>query len=65
MLELFNLKPSQLTLEDRILAMSDDTVHFTVPAALRQSRLFHDDEIELLVAWLVDFRASHHLDVIE
>lgn len=45
--------------------MSDHTVRVTVPRQLRETGLFSEDEIERAVAWLVDYREVHHLDVIE
>lgn len=65
MLTLFNPQPSNRSLEDRILAMNDHAVRTTVPQKLRESGLFTDLEVDFIVAWLVEYRAQHHLAVIE
>lgn len=65
MFVLFNPKPSNRSLEDRILAMSDHTVRVTVPKKLCESRLFSELEIDFIVDWLIAYRAHHHLDIIE
>lgn len=65
MLSLFNTEPRRQSIEDKIIAMSDHAVHVTVPQQLRETGLFTEDEIERTVAWLVQYREQHHLDVIE
>lgn len=65
MLTLFNPHTGNQSLEDRILAMSDHAVRTIVPEKLRESGLFTDLEVDFIVAWLVEYRAQHHLAVIE
>lgn len=65
MLSLFNTEQHEQSLEDKILAMSEHTVHVTVPQQLRETGLFTEDEIERAVDWLVAYREQRHLDVIE
>lgn len=55
----------KLSLEEQILALSDYAVRKKIPVKLRETGLFDEDEIERAVIWLIDFRQSHHLDVIE
>ena len=65
MLTLFETNKRELSLEEKILAMSDYAVAHKIPDQLRETGLFSEDEIERAVAWLRDFRSHHHLDVIE
>lgn len=65
MLTLFETNKRELSLEEKILAMSDYAVAQKIPDQLRETGLFSEDEIERAVAWLRDFRSQHHLDVIE
>ena len=55
----------RLSLEENILAMSDDTVMREIPDQLSKTGLFSEDEIYSAVVWLLEFRRLHHLDVIE
>ena len=54
-----------MSLEERILAMSEETIHTKIPDRLRETGLFTEDEIDRAVCWLLEFRRQHHLDVIE
>ena len=45
--------------------MSDHTVRTRIPDELRETGLFSEDDIERAVDWLIEYRARHHLDVIE
>ena len=65
MLSIFTPEPRQISVEDRILGMSDHTIRTKIPDKLRQTGLFSEDEIERAVAWLIEYRALHRLDVIE
>lgn len=53
------------SLEERVLAMSDYAVREKIPLKLRETGLFNEEEIERAVIWLLEFRKSRHLDVIE
>jgi hypothetical protein len=65
MLSIFTPEPRQCSFEDRILSLSDYAIRTKIPDKLRETGLFSEDEIEHAVAWLIDYRARHHLDVIE
>lgn len=65
MLSKFTPEPRPTSLEERILAMSDHTVRTRIPDELRETGLFSEDDIERAVDWLIEYRARHHLDVIE
>ncbi len=65
MLSTFIPEPRQASVEERILGMSDHTIRTKIPEKLRETRLFSEDEIERAVAWLIEYRSQHRLDVIE
>jgi len=65
MLTFFQTSNREQSLEEKILAMSDDDVQYKIPDQLRETGLFSEGEIERAIAWLRDFRSQHHLDVIE
>ena len=65
MLSIFTPEPRQTSIEDRILSMSDHTIRTKVPDKLRETGLFTEQEIDRAVAWLIEYRAQHHLNVIE
>ena len=65
MLSLFSSNPRQVSIEERILAMSEHTIRTRIPDKLRETGLFSEDEIARAVAWLLEYRQLHHLDVIE
>ena len=65
MLSLFTSEPRRISIEERILAMSDHTIRDKIPEKLRETGLFSEDEIERAVDWLLEYRKHHHLDVIE
>ena len=54
-----------VSLEEKILAMSDGTIARKIPDQLRETGLFNEYEIEHVVAWLQDYRNLHRIDVIE
>ena len=54
-----------MSIEDRILGMSDHAIRTKIPDKLRETGLFTEEEVERAVAWLIEYRALHHLDVIE
>ena len=62
---LFHTNNCEQSLEEKILAMSDDDVQYKIPDQLRETGLFSEGEIERAIEWLLDFRSQHHLDVIE
>ncbi len=65
MLSLLKTKPREASIQDKILAMSEQAVCVQVPQKLRETGLFTEEEIERAVAWLVEYRQQYHLDVIE
>jgi hypothetical protein len=65
MLTLFKPDPREISLEERILAMSEETIRTRIPDRLRETGLFTEHEIDRAVCWLLEFRRQHHLDVIE
>ena len=65
MLSDFIPEPREISVEERILGMSDHTIQIKIPEKLRDTGLFNEDEIERAIAWLIEYRAQHHLDVIE
>ncbi len=65
MLSLFKTEPRQFSVEEKILGMSEYTIREKIPDKLRETGLFSEDEIERAVTWLIEYRAHHHLDVIE
>ena len=65
MLSIFTPEPRQMSIEDRILSMSDHAIRTKIPDKLRETGLFTEQEIDRAVAWLTEYRAQHHLDVIE
>ncbi len=65
MLTFFATEPREMSLEERILAMSEETIRTKIPDRLRETGLFTEDEIDRAVCWLLEFRRQHHLDVIE
>ena len=65
MLSIFTPEPRQISVEERILGMSDHAIQTKIPDKLRETGLFSEDEIKRAVAWLIEYRAEHHLDVIE
>jgi hypothetical protein len=65
MLSIFTPEPRQMSIEDRILGMSDHAIRTKVPDKLRETDLFSEEEIEHAVSWLIEYRAQRHLDVIE
>ena len=65
MLSTFIPEPREISVEERILSMSDHTIQTKIPEKLRETGLFSEDEIEHAVAWLIEYRAQHRLDVIE
>jgi hypothetical protein len=65
MLSIFTPEPRQMSIEDRILGMSEHAIRTKIPDKLRETGLFTEEEIERAVDWLIDYRAQHHLDVIE
>lgn len=65
MLTLFQTSNREQSLEEKILAMSDDDVQYKIPDQLRETGLFSEGEIERAIAWLQEFRCQHRLDVIE
>lgn len=65
MLTLFNTEPRKTSIEEKILAMSEHTIRVKIPGKLRETGLFTEYEIERAVAWLIEYRQHHHLDVIE
>ena len=65
MLSTFVPEPRQVSIEERILGMSEHTIRTKIPDKLRETGLFREDEIERAVAWLIEYRALHRLDVIE
>jgi len=54
-----------MSIEDRILGMSDHAIRTKIPDKLRETGLFTEEEVERAVTWLIEYRAQHHLDVIE
>ena len=58
-------KPHRLSLEERILAMSPETIATILPRKMRDSGAFSERDIALTVAWLLQFREHHHLRIIE
>ncbi len=58
-------KPHRLSLEERILAMTPETIATTLPRAMRASGAFSEHDIVRTVAWLLTYREHHHLRVIE
>ena len=65
MLTFFQTTHREESLEEKILAMSDDDVQYKIPEQLRETGLLSQDEIDRAVVWLREFRSHHHLDVIE
>ena len=65
MLSFFTPEPRQMSIEDRILGMSDHAIRTKIPDKLRETGLFTEEEVERAVTWLIEYRAQHHLDVIE
>jgi len=65
MIAVTQLQPHRLSLEERILAMSPETIATTLPRTMRASGAFSEHEISLIVAWLLAFQEHHHLRVIE
>lgn len=65
MLSFFTPEPRQMPIEDRILGMSDHAIRTKIPDKLRETGLFTEEEVERAVTWLIEYRALHHLDVIE
>lgn len=58
-------KPHRLSLQERILALTPETIATTLPVALRASGAFSERDIARTVAWLLAYREQHHLRVIE
>jgi len=54
-----------MSIEDRILGMSDHAIRTKIPDKLRETGLFSEEEIEHAVSWLIEYRAQRHHDVIE
>ena len=65
MARFFILQHSNQSFEDRILGLSDHAVCHVVPEKLRESGLFSDWDIVQIVQWLIEYRATHHLDTID
>jgi len=65
MLSIFTPEPRQTSIEDRILGMSEHAIRTKIPDKLRETGLFTEAEIDRAVAWLIEYRAQHHLDVME
>ena len=65
MLTLLRTTGCDLSVEEKILAMSDETISRTIPDQLRQTGLLSEDEIHYAVLWLQEYRSLHRLDVIE
>ncbi len=65
MIAVTQLQPCRLSLEERILAMSPETIATILPVTMRASGAFSEHDIALTVAWLLAYREQHHLRVIE
>ena len=65
MARFFISQHSNQSVEDRILSLSDHAVCYVVPEKLRESGLFSDWDIVQIVQWLIEYRATHHLDTID
>ena len=65
MFSLINKQPREMSIEEKILAMTEHTIRNDLPDKLRETGLFSEDDIARAIDWLIEYRAHHHLDIIE